>query len=53
MEKSVYMKKEKIYQAFKTFDLDGSGKISAQELKNILGSNKRNILLFLIFFSSI
>ena len=38
MEKSLYMKKEKVYQAFKTFDIDGSGKISAQELKNILGS---------------
>ena len=33
MEKSVYMKEEKLYMAFKMFDLDGSGKISAKELK--------------------
>lgn len=26
--------------AFKMFDVDGSGKISANELKQILGSNK-------------
>ena len=32
MEKSIYMKEEKLFMAFKMFDLDGSGKISANEL---------------------
>ncbi len=31
------MKEEKLYNAFKMFDLDGSGKISAEELKKTLG----------------
>ena len=39
MEKSIYMKEEKLFMAFKMFDLDGSGKISADELKKVLGSN--------------
>ena len=38
MEKNIYMKEEKLYMAFKMFDLDGSGKISANELKQVLGS---------------
>lgn len=32
------MKEEKLFMAFKMFDIDGSGKISAEELKQILGS---------------
>jgi len=44
MEKSLYMREEKLYQAFKMFDLDGSGKISGAELKEVLGSIK-NIYL--------
>lgn len=39
MEKSIYMKEEKLYQAFKMFDLDDSGKISKEELQMVLGSN--------------
>jgi len=31
------MKEEKLYMTFKMFDSDGSGKISAEELKQILG----------------
>lgn len=38
MEKSIYMKEEKLFNAFRMFDADGSGKISAEELKNALGS---------------
>ena len=38
MEKNLYMKEEKLFMAFKMFDLDGSGKISANELKQVLGS---------------
>lgn len=38
MEKNLYMKEEKLYNAFRMFDLDGSGKISAEELKQTLGS---------------
>lgn len=38
MERNVYLKEEKLWAAFKMFDKDGNGKISAQELKDILGS---------------
>jgi Ca2+-binding EF-hand superfamily protein len=31
------LKEEKLRQAFKTFDIDGSGKISAAEIKKVLG----------------
>jgi len=33
MEKSIYMKEEKLLQAFKMMDIDGNGKISRNELK--------------------
>lgn len=39
MEKSLYMREEKLFQAFKMFDLDASGKISKDELKEVLGKN--------------
>ena len=39
IESNVYMKEEKLYMAFRMLDIDGSGKISPQELKQILGSN--------------
>ena len=42
------MKEEKLFMAFKMFDIDGSGKISAEELKQILGSWK--IFYFEIIF---
>mmetsp|Transcript_5721 Transcript_5721/g.6132 ORF Transcript_5721/g.6132 Transcript_5721/m.6132 type:complete len:468 (-) Transcript_5721:151-1554(-) len=40
MEKSVYLKEEKLWAAFKMFDKDGNGKISADELKEVLGSEE-------------
>lgn len=39
MDKSLYMKEEKLIHAFKMLDLDGSGKISKDELKNVLGTD--------------
>lgn len=38
------MKKEKLLQAFKMFDIDGSGKISSAELRKCLGRIIVNIL---------
>lgn len=40
MEKSLYLKEERLYTAFKLFDKDGSGTITAKELKDVLGSSK-------------
>lgn len=39
IEKNVYMKEDKLFSAFRMFDQDGSGKISADELRNVLGSD--------------
>ena len=39
MERSVYMKEEKLHTAFKMLDIDGNGKISKEELKETLGGN--------------
>jgi len=38
METNLYLKEEKLFMAFKMFDKDGNGKISAQELKEVLGN---------------
>lgn len=35
--KSVYLKKEKLYQAFKLFDTNNEGVITSQDFKNVLG----------------
>jgi len=45
MSQSMYLKEEKIYQAFKMFDKDGNGRISPDEIKNVLGNddNYKNI----------
>eukprot|EP00330_Aristerostoma_sp_ATCC50986_P000951 CAMPEP_0114579374 /NCGR_PEP_ID=MMETSP0125-20121206/3759_1 /TAXON_ID=485358 ORGANISM="Aristerostoma sp., Strain ATCC 50986" /NCGR_SAMPLE_ID=MMETSP0125 /ASSEMBLY_ACC=CAM_ASM_000245 /LENGTH=105 /DNA_ID=CAMNT_0001770071 /DNA_START=1045 /DNA_END=1362 /DNA_ORIENTATION=- len=40
MEKNLYMQEEKLYLAFKMFDKDGNGKISPDELKQVLGNNQ-------------
>ena len=36
IDQKLYLKEEKLYEAFKTFDKDGSGKISTEEVKSIL-----------------
>ena len=36
IDQKLYLKEEKLYAAFKTFDKDGSGKISTEEVKSIL-----------------
>lgn len=51
MEKALYMKEEKLYNAFKMFDLDGSGKISAEELRQTLGCKKINWFLFIVLLA--
>jgi len=38
IEDNIELKEENLFLAFKMFDVDGSGKISADELKQILGS---------------
>ena len=37
IERNTYLKEEKLFQAFKMFDTDSSGKITIQKLKNVLG----------------
>lgn len=48
MERSVYLKEEKLWSAFRLFDKDGNGKISATELRDVLGAddNFRNDLKY-------
>lgn len=38
MNQSVYLKEEKLFQAFKMFDKNNDGFISAEEVKAVLGS---------------
>jgi len=39
MSQSMYLKEEKIYQAFKMFDKDGNGRITPEEIKAVLGND--------------
>ncbi|KAL4472084.1 hypothetical protein ABPG72_001082 [Tetrahymena utriculariae] len=41
MEKSLYMKEDKLIQAFKMLDLDDNGKISKSELKSVLCKDEK------------
>jgi calcium-dependent protein kinase len=36
MDQKTYMKEEKLYEAFRAFDKDGSGKISIDEVRSVL-----------------
>ena len=40
MEQNLYLKEENLRNAFRMFDSDGSGKISVEEVKQILGAKK-------------
>ena len=40
MEKSVYLKEEKLAAAFKLFDTNADGSISYVELKDVLGQDE-------------
>ena len=37
MSQKIYLKEEKIYQAFKLFDKNGDGFITADNIKDVLG----------------
>ena len=39
MERTSYLKEERLSDTFKLFDKDGKGRISAENLKQVLGSN--------------
>ena len=43
MEKSLYLREEKLYAAFKLFDTNDDGNISTEELKEVLGSNNAGL----------
>jgi len=36
IDTNLYLKEERLYEAFRIFDKDGSGKISADEIKKVL-----------------
>ena len=40
MEKQTFLKEEKLFSAFKLFDKDNDGEITADELKDVLGSDE-------------
>jgi calcium-dependent protein kinase len=42
LDKNVYLQENKLYEAFKLFDVDGSGKISKDEIAYILGTGKKS-----------
>ncbi len=42
IDQKIYLKEEKLYEAFKTFDKDNSGKISIDEVKQILRIENSN-----------
>ena len=42
IEKNIYLNKEKLKEAFKLFDADGSGKISRAEIQKVLHMDKKS-----------
>lgn len=40
LEKGLYMKEERLFQAFRLFDINNNGKIDKSELRELLGSMK-------------
>jgi calcium-dependent protein kinase len=42
MDQKVYLKEERLYEAFKAFDKDGSGKISSVEIKNVIQADDQS-----------
>ena len=43
IDQKIYLKEEKLYEAFKTFDKDGSGKISIDEVIQILKVEQNDV----------
>jgi len=43
MEKSLYLKEEKLYAAFKFFDKNDDGQITQDELKEVIGGKLINL----------
>ncbi len=39
IDQKIYLKEERLYEAFKAFDKDNSGKISSEEIKTVLHTN--------------
>ena len=39
IDQKVYLKEERLYEAFKAFDKDSSGKISTEEIRNVMKSD--------------
>ncbi len=48
IDQKVYLKEERLYEAFKAFDKDGSGKISTDEIKNVMQTDDESKILELI-----
>jgi len=44
IDRQTYQQRDVIWSAFRTFDIDGNGKINKQELKNIMESNANQVL---------
>ena len=42
LDKSLYLRKEKLREAFSLFDVDHSGKINNEEIAKVLGMNKKS-----------
>ena len=40
MQKKIYLKEERLYEAFSMFDKDGCGKITKEELMEVLKADK-------------